>query len=111
MLSENIIKLKELINLIRTNPGKAYPWWVFELESISRELMNLFKKNSKELKRSGKLQEEVPELNSLRQAILKLSSLAASGGWSISLEFILQTITSTINDLEDQIGLNAKRFP
>ena len=108
MLLEDINKLKAVIALIESNPRRAYPRWVFDLETISRNLMDLFKKLSTENGLSGKLSKEEPELNGLRRAILKLSSLTTSGGWSISLEFILHTISSAINDLEEQMLLNSK---
>jgi hypothetical protein len=104
-LFEIIDKLREQADLIRTDPRKAYPRWVFELESLSRELMNLFKYLSKARGGSGKLQEEVSQLNNLRHAILKLSSLTATGGWSISYGIIHQTIQSVIDDLEVQLEL------
>jgi hypothetical protein len=110
-LLEIIDQLRNLTNLIRTDPRKAYPRWVFELESLSREMMNLFKNLNRASGGQGKLQEEVPPLTNLRHAILKLSSLTAMGGWSISYSLIHQTIQSTINELEDQIELDRRGQP
>lgn len=110
-LFEIIDQLRNLTNLIRTDPRKAYPRWVFELESLSREMMNLLKNLSKASGGPGKLQEEVPPLTNLRRAILKLSSLTVMGGWSISYSLIHQTIQSTINELEDQIELDRRGQP
>jgi len=109
MLLEDIDKLKEVVKLIQSNPRRAYPRWVFDLENISRRLMDIFKQLSLEKGLSGKLSVEDPELNGLRRAILKLSTLTTSGGWSISLEFILNTIFSSIKDLEEQMLFNIKK--
>ena len=103
-LFEIIDELKNLSYLIRTDPRNAYPRWVFKLESLSRDLMQVFKNSSKAIGASGKLHEEVPQIDYLRHAILKLSSLTVMGGWSIAPGFIHQTIQSVINELEDQIG-------
>lgn len=102
-LDEIIDELGHLTHLIRTDPRKAYPRWVFELESLGRELMALFNNLSRAIGSSGKLHEEVPQLNNLRHAILKLSSLTVMGGWSISHSCIHQTIQSIIDELENQI--------
>ena len=109
-LNEIIDKLRHLNHLIRTDPRKAYPGWVFELESLGRELMALFKNLSQAIGGSGKLHEEVPQLNNLRHAILKISSLTAMGGWSIAHSSIHQAIQSTINELENQIEADRIHF-
>jgi len=107
MLLENIEKLRQTVKMIQKNPRKAYPRWVFDLESINHELLNIFKEHSRSKGYSGNINEQVQGLENLRRAILKLSLLTSTGGWGLTFSLIGNTIISTVKDLETQIELNS----
>lgn len=104
-----IDKLNDVAQIIRNNPRKSFPLWVFELDSSSRELAGIYKKMSIEMGYSGKMKEDIPQLKHLKEATVRLSRLCAMGGLSFSVEVVFQTISSTIEDLKLQKELDGER--
>lgn len=103
-----IEKLNSIEKLIRENPKKSFPLWVFELESCSRELVSIYRDRSTVMGHSGTLKTEIPQLSNLKMAIRRLSQLCAFGGFSFSIGVVLQTIALAAQDLESQANLDMK---
>jgi len=99
-------KLEEIIKIIRENPRKAFPLWVYELDSCSRELASYYSKLSKSMGYDGKLKVDIPELCHLKQAIRRISGLCALGGFSHSINIVYEIILTTIEDLRLQEKLD-----
>ncbi len=103
-----IDKLQDTAKIIRDNPRKSFPLWVFELDACGKELAGIYAVKSKTLGYSGKLKEEVPQLCHLKEAITRLARFCAMGGLSFSIEIVFRTISSTIDDLQLQEKLDSK---
>ncbi|GBF33661.1 hypothetical protein DCCM_2767 [Desulfocucumis palustris] len=104
-----IDRLKDVAKIIRDNPRKSFPLWVFELDFCSKELADIHKRMSIEMGYYGKIKENIPHLKHLKEAIVRLSRLCAMGGLSFSVEVVFQTISSTIEDLKLQEKLDSER--
>ncbi|MFZ5646054.1 MAG: hypothetical protein ACOY30_00340 [Bacillota bacterium] len=97
-----IDRLNEVAKIIRDNPKKSFPLWVFELDSCSKDLAYIYKIKGIALGYSGKLKVDIPQLRPLKNAITRLSRLSAVGGLSFSIDVVYQTISSAIEDLKLQ---------
>ena len=104
-----VARLLVIAQLISANPRKAFPKWVFDIESCNKVLFSIFQKESVALGYSGKLKENNPGLQDLRKAILKLAGLSMTGGFGICIEMICQTIRSAVHDLEQQWNRHERR--
>lgn len=102
-------KLRVIAQLISANPRKTFPKWVFDIESYNKGLLRIFEKESVALGYSGKLKENNPDLQDLRQVILKLAGLSMTGGFGICIDVICQTIMSAVHDLKQQWDRNEGR--
>jgi len=103
-----IEKLNSVEKLVRENPKKLFPLWVFELESCSRELVCIYKKRSTVMGQPGTLKSDISQLSHLKMAIRRLSQLCAFGGFSFSIDVVFQTIRLAAQDLELQAELDGK---
>ena len=77
------------------------PTWVFELEECGTRLTATLRERSQLLVNNGKTKTRPPELETLRNAIVKIGGLCASGGFALSREAIFGILQSAIKDLED----------
>lgn len=103
-----IEKLNGVVKMVRDNPKKSFPLWVFELDSCSRELASIYKSRSIGMGHFGKLNKDIAPLGHLKMAIVRLSRLCAVGGLSFSIDVVFQTIDDAVNDLKIQAKLDGE---
>lgn len=94
--------LKQIANGIRSNTRYGMvPTWIFELEECGAKLSARLKESSLFLDNTGDSKKTHPELEKLRNAIVKIGGLCASGGFALSREAIYGILKSAISDLEE----------
>lgn len=99
----SIDSLNEIRSCVEQNRSKAFPQWVFDLESCSREVAQALKAESLSLGYSGRVKEDVKQLRNVRQAIIRLSGICSTGGFGLSPEAVCQVISTAIDDLRRHI--------
>lgn len=98
-----ISKLDDIRASVQDKGVRAFPAWVFEVESCGSELAAAYKFGSTGLGYSGKLKEEVPALKQLRQAIIRLSGACSTAGFGLPPAAVYKVLSTAIDDLEEQI--------
>ena len=98
-----ISRLDDIRASVQETGVRAFPAWVFEVESCGNELAAAYKFGSTGLGYSGKLKEEVPALKHLRQAIIRLSGACSTAGFGLPPAGLYKVLSTAIEDLEEQI--------
>lgn len=94
--------LNQIREYVNNERSRAFPRCIFDLELCSKELAVGFKKESISLGFSGKIREEVPQLEGLRQSIIRITGVCSTGGFGVPPDAIYEIISKVINDLEKQ---------
>lgn len=100
------IQLDLLENILAAmQRGKAImPYeWMFDVENVRSALLKAYQSKAQALGHPGSLDASIPELSSLCEAILRLSSLSFLGGFGVTFNVVVNTVREAVRNIEQQL--------